>query len=75
MTSTTAGSSICNCKHPDTCIHSFKLTIEKRTYEYKQNDFYSHIEIINKTDKSTPLALSLTGKTCVSALLNKSNFC
>ena len=66
MTSTTAGSSICNCKHPDTCIHSFKLTIEKRTYEYKQNDFYSHIEIINKTDKSTPLALSLTGKTCVS---------
>ncbi|EAA9550943.1 hypothetical protein E2M46_16310 [Salmonella enterica subsp. enterica serovar Othmarschen] len=66
MTSLTAGSPKCNCKNPDTCVHSFKLNIDKKTYEYKQNDFYSHIVVINKTDKPIPLTLSLTGKTCVS---------
>ncbi|MEX5410951.1 hypothetical protein [Atlantibacter hermannii] len=66
MISLTAGSPTCNCKNPDTCIHSFKLYIDKRAYEYKQDEFFSHIEVINKTEKPLPLTLTLTGKSCVS---------
>lgn len=66
MTSLTAASPTCDCKNPDTCIHSFKLNIDQRTYEYKQNDFLSIIDVINQTDSSLPLTLSLTGKSCVS---------
>lgn len=66
MTSTTAGSPTCNCKNPDTCIHSFRLKLKKNTYEYKQNDFYSYIAVIDDREESIPLKLTLTGKNCVS---------
>ncbi|OCJ30722.1 hypothetical protein [Serratia sp. 14-2641] len=66
MTSLPAGSPKCNCKNPDTCIHSLTLTIDKRVYEYKQGDFLSMVSVINKTKEPLPLQLSLTGKSCVS---------
>ncbi|WP_196062884.1 MULTISPECIES: hypothetical protein [unclassified Serratia (in: enterobacteria)] len=66
MTSLPAGSPKCNCKNPDTCIHSLTLTIDKRVYEYKQGDFISLVSVINKTANPLPLKLSLVGKSCVS---------
>lgn len=65
MLSLTAASPTCNCKNPDTCIHSLKLVIEEREYEYKQDDFFSHIEVISKSETPIALNLTLTGKTCV----------
>lgn len=66
MTSTTAGSPTCNCKNPDTCIHALTLKLGDKAYEYKQDDFFSSISIINKTKQPIPLTLSLSGKSCVS---------
>ncbi|EJH7007328.1 hypothetical protein QEA29_004520 [Salmonella enterica] len=65
MTSTTAGSPTCNCKNPDTCIHSFRLKLKDETYEYKQNNFYSNLSVIDGTEGAIPLELTLTGKSCV----------
>ncbi|EJJ4226735.1 hypothetical protein NI420_004254 [Salmonella enterica] len=66
MTSTTAGSPTCNCKNPDTCIHSFTLKLKNNIYEYKQNDFFSYISVIDDKEGPIPLTLTLTGKSCVS---------
>lgn len=64
MTSLTAGSPKCNCKNPDTCIHSFSLNVDKKVFTYKQNDFFSSIAIINKSTKPIVINLSLIGKKC-----------
>ncbi|MEP8623019.1 hypothetical protein ABKV53_07500 [Enterobacter cloacae] len=66
MTSLTAASPTCNCKNPDTCIHSFKMSLDKNVYEYKQDEFFSSIDVINAKGKPVSLTLSLTGKSCVS---------
>lgn len=66
MTSLTAASPTCNCKNPDTCIHSFKMSLDKNVYEYKQDEFFSSIDVINTKDEPVSLTLTLTGKSCVS---------
>ncbi len=47
MTSLTAGSPSCNCKNPDTCIHSLTLRVGNKTFTYKQNDFF----VFDKSNK------------------------
>jgi len=66
MTSLTAGSPICNCKNPDTCIHSFTLKVKDRTFNYKQDKFISMVETIDEGGKGVPLSLTLQDKQCVS---------
>ncbi len=66
MTSLTAGSPTCNCKNPDTCIHSFTLKVKDRTFTYKQDKFISRVEALDEGSKGVPLSLSLQDKQCVS---------
>lgn len=66
MTSLMAGSPVCNCKNPDTCIHSFTLKVKDRVFSYKQDKFISSVDTIDEGGKGVPLSLSLTGKQCVS---------
>jgi hypothetical protein len=66
MTSLPAGSPKCNCKNPDTCIHSLTLKVDQHVYEYKQGDFISLVSVINRTAAPLPIELSLAGKSCVS---------
>ncbi len=66
MTSLPAGSPKCNCKNPDTCIHSFTLKVKDRTFTYKQNGFVSVVNAIAEGQKTVPISLSLVGKQCVS---------
>ncbi|AIQ99837.1 hypothetical protein LG71_07995 [Pluralibacter gergoviae] len=66
MTSLAAGSPACNCKNPDTCIHSFTLQVKEHRFTYKQNGFVSVVETIDTPPAGVPISLSLTGKTCVS---------
>ncbi|RLM17871.1 hypothetical protein BIY29_18855 [Brenneria alni] len=66
MTSLTAGSPVCNCKNPDTCIHSFSLKVKDKVFTYKQDNFITAVETIDKEDNGVPISLSLTGKQCVS---------
>lgn len=65
MDSLTAGSPSCNCKNPDTCIHSFTLKVKDRSFSYKQKDFVKYVDIIDEQGKGKPLSLSLVDKTCV----------
>ncbi|ROP56313.1 hypothetical protein EDF81_3868 [Enterobacter sp. BIGb0383] len=66
MLSLTAGSPSCNCKNPDSCIHSFTLSVGKKTYTYKQDVFASSIKIINKDVNPLSIKLKLVGKGCIS---------
>lgn len=65
MESLTAGTPSCNCKNPDTCIHSFTLKIKERSFEYKQDRFISFVEAIDEGDQGIPVSLLLQGKGCV----------
>lgn len=66
MTSLPAGSPKCNCKNPDTCIHSFTLKVKDKTFTYKQNGFIRTVSVIAEGKKAVPVSLSLVGKQCVS---------
>lgn len=66
MASLPAGSPTCNCKNPDTCIHSFTLKVKDKTFTYKQNGFIHSVSVIAEEKKTVPLSLSLVGKQCVS---------
>jgi hypothetical protein len=66
MTSLPAGSPKCNCKNPDTCIHSFTLKVKEKTFTYKQNGFIRTVNVIAEEKKAVPISLSLVGKQCVS---------
>ncbi|WP_152548410.1 hypothetical protein [Siccibacter colletis] len=65
MTSLTAGSPSCNCKNPDTCIHSFTLSFNNKEYKYKQSGFIDSLDIIDAGDGEN-ISLMLVGKNCIS---------
>lgn len=65
MTSLTAGSPSCNCKNPDTCIHSFTLSFNNKEYKYKQSGFIDSLNIIDAGDGEN-ISLMLVGKNCIS---------
>lgn len=65
MESLTAGSPSCNCKNPDTCIHSFTLKVKDRSFNYRQDRFISFVEAVDKGGEGIPVSLSLQGKGCV----------
>ncbi|WP_065426258.1 MULTISPECIES: hypothetical protein [Serratia] len=66
MISLKAGSPICNCKNPDTCIHMFILKAGDRTFTYKQANFISSVDVIDEDNKGVPLSMTLVDKGCVS---------
>lgn len=66
MLSLAAGSPSCNCKNPDTCIHSFEIKVKENVFSYKQNKFVSNIAAIDDSRTGVPVVLSLKGKGCVS---------
>ncbi|WP_276644017.1 hypothetical protein [Siccibacter turicensis] len=66
MTSLTAGSPSCNCKNPDTCIHSFTLSFSNKAFTYKQNGFVNAINIIDNGGGEN-VSLMLVGKSCISS--------
>lgn len=66
MVSLTAGSPKCHCKNPDTCIHSFTLTVKERSFTYRQSGFVGAVDTIDESSTGVPVSLSLVGKTCVS---------
>lgn len=66
MISLKAGSPVCNCKNPDTCIHMFALKVGERSFTYKQADFISSVDTIDEDGKGIPLSLTLVDKGCVS---------
>ncbi|GLH25468.1 hypothetical protein ENT52713_28640 [Enterobacter sp. 200527-13] len=66
MISLKAGSPVCNCKNPDTCIHMFSLKVGERTFTYKQADFISSVDVIDEDDKGVPVSMTLVDKGCVS---------
>lgn len=66
MISLKAGSPVCNCKNPDTCIHMFSLKVGERTFTYKQADFISSVDVIDEDDQGVPISMTLVDKGCVS---------
>lgn len=66
MISLKAGSPVCNCKNPDTCIHMFSMTAGARNFVYKQANFITSLNVVDASNKGVPLSLSLVDKGCVS---------
>lgn len=66
MISLKAGSPVCNCKNPDTCIHMFSMNAGTRNFVYKQASFITSLNVVDASNKGVPLSLSLVDKGCVS---------